>query len=244
MAFTRVASFLFFVPFLKNRAIPVAAKIVISLGISMIAVDKIQGIEINNLPELVGMIVIQFLIGITLAFVIDMVVSSVTIAGGIIDIDMGFSAVTIVDPSAGRQVTVVSNLLYVMFTIIFIQVGGLRLLISGIVFSFNFLTPGFFIGNESFFESILAVFGYMMIAAIQIALPFIATMFILNIILLVLGKVAPQLNIFLTMFMIKIGVGLIVLYISLPFLAEVFIQINDDMINQFSDVMNEIFKEK
>lgn len=242
LSFTRVASFLFFIPFLKNKAIPAAAKIAISLGISIVAVDQIDKIEINNLVELAGMIAVQFLIGITLAFVIDMIVSAVIIAGGIVDMDLGFSAVTILDPSTNQNVTVISNIFNIIFTIVFIQVGGLHMLISGIVFSFNFLTPGFFIGNESFLEAILGVFGYMFIAAIQIALPFIATMFILNIVLLILGKSAPQMNIFLTMYMIKISVGILVLYISLPFLSEVFTQINDDMISYFSDVMNEIFK--
>jgi len=241
LAFSRVSSFLFMIPFLKNRSIPAIAKITISLAISMGVAGKMGELQVETMPQLVGLIAVQVLIGLTLAFVVEMVFASVTIAGGILDIDMGFSAVTLIDPSSSQMTTVISNLFSILFTIIFIQVGGLNFLISGIVYSFKFTTPEFFIAKASFMEIILVVFSYMLMAAVQLALPFIATMFIVNFILLILGKSAPQMNIFLTMFMIKIAVGMVVLYLSLPFIGEVFMQINEDMTEKYMEVMNEIF---
>lgn len=242
LAFSRVASFLFFVPFLKNNAIPSIAKVSISLAISMAVAGQMSEVVVTTLPSLIGVIVMQILVGITLAFVIEMIVASVSMAGGLIDIDMGFSAVTVIDPSSNQQVTIISNIFTIIFTLIFIQIGGIQFLISGIVYSFKFTTPAFFIGNASFIEMMLAVFSYMMLASVQIALPFTATMFIVNIVLLILGKSAPQMNIFNTMYMIKIAVGLFVLYATLPFLGEVFLQINDGLTEKFAEMMNEIFK--
>lgn len=241
LAFSRIASFLFLIQFLKSRTIPAVAKIVISLALSMAVAGQMSEVTVSTLPELIGLIVMQTLIGITLAFVVELIMTSVEIAGGIIDIDMGFSSITVLDPSSNRQVTIVSTVFSTLFTVVFIQIGGLHFLISGIIFSFKFATPEFFIGKLSFIEAILAVFSYMLVASIQIALPFIATMFIVNMVLLILGKSAPQMNIFMTMYMIKIAVGLFVLYISLPFLSEVFMQINDHLTEDFADVMNEIF---
>jgi len=242
LAFSRVASFLFMVPFLRNHGIPPIVKITISVAISMVAVEKMGKIPIETMPDMVMMIVAQMLIGFTLAFVVEMIFTAATIAGGILDIDLGFSAAQVMDPMTNHPVTVMSNFFSVLFTVVFISVGGVNFLIAGIVHSFTFTTPFFFMGHLPFQEMLLSYFNYMLVASIQIALPLMATMFIVNFILLILGKSAPQMNIFQTMFAIKIVVGIFFLYVTLPFLGEVFMELNDALMDKYLEIMKYMFR--
>jgi flagellar biosynthetic protein FliR len=242
LAFSRVASFLFFVPFLRNKAIPSIVKITISVAISLVAVGKMGKLPVETLPDMVIMILTQILIGITLAYVVEMIFTAATIAGGILDIDLGFSAAQVMDPMTNHPVTVMSNFFSVLFTIVFISVGGVNFLIAGIVHSFAFTTPLFFMGHLPFLEVLMGYFNYMLVSSIQIALPLMATMFIVNFILLILGKSAPQMNIFQNMFAIKIVVGIFFLYVTLPFLGEVFMEINDSLMDKYLEVMKYMFR--
>jgi flagellar biosynthetic protein FliR len=201
-------------------------------------------IGVKTVPEFIMLIVIQIFIGMTLAYIVEVIFSASRMAGGLLDIDMGFSASQIIDPTNGRPTTVLSNIFFLLFMIIFISVGGINGLITGIIYSFKFTTPGFFIANDSFIEMILGVVLYMFTAAIQIALPLIATMFIINFIMLIIGKSAPQINIFANIFIIKIALGMLLLYITLPFVGEVFSQMNDVLMDKFIEAINEIFRNK
>jgi len=242
LAFSRVASFLFMVPFLRNHGIPAIVKITISVAISMVAVEKMGKIPIESMPDMLVMIVAQMVIGFTLAYVVEMIFTAATIAGGILDIDLGFSAAQVMDPMTNHPVTVMSNFFSILFTIVFISVGGVNFLIAGIVHSFAFTTPFFFMGHMPFQDMIIGYFNYMLVASIQIALPLMATMFIVNFILLILGKSAPQMNIFQTMFAIKIVVGIFFLYVTLPFLGEVFMDLNDALMDKYLEIMKYMFR--
>lgn len=230
------------VPFLRNHGIPAIVKITISVAISMVAVEKMGKIPIESMPDMLVMIVAQMVIGFTLAYVVEMIFTAATIAGGILDIDLGFSAAQVMDPMTNHPVTVMSNFFSILFTIVFISVGGVNFLIAGIVHSFAFTTPFFFMGHMPFQDMIIGYFNYMLVASIQIALPLMATMFIVNFILLILGKSAPQMNIFQTMFAIKIVVGIFFLYVTLPFLGEVFMDLNDALMDKYLEIMKYMFR--
>jgi flagellar biosynthesis protein FliR len=111
-----------------------------------------------------------------------------------------------------------------------------------IMYSFKFTDINFFLGEAIFIELILAVFMYMMTATVQIALPFIATIFIVNFIFLIIGRAAPQINIFANMFIVKIALGFLFIYVTMPFLGEVFMQVNDNMNLKMFEIMEVMFK--
>ena len=64
--------------------------------------------------------------------------------------------------------------------------------------------------------------GYIFSTGVQLALPIIAALLITNIALGILTRAAPQLNIFGIGFPITIGVGFLVIALSMPYLAGPF----------------------
>ena len=82
----------------------------------------------------------------------------------------------------------------------------------------------------------------MMTATVQVALPFMATIFIVNFIFLIIGRATPQINIFANVFIIKIMLGFIFILLAIPYLSEVFMQINDVLTEQLFEVLEVLVK--
>lgn len=242
LSFARVSSFLFFVPFLRVSYIPNSLKVVLSFSLSVYAADKMSGIELNSTMHFVALLISQIMIGLTLAFFVEMFFQIAKMAGSLMDFDMGLSMAEMVDPSNGKRITVMSNLFNILFIVVFISSGGINMLITNIMYSFKFTDPSFFLGKASFIDLLLVVFLYMMTGAIQIALPFMATIFVVNFIFLIIGRASPQINIFANMFIVKIALGLIYFLIAVPLMSEVFMQINDVITERLFEILDVLFK--
>lgn len=244
LAFARIGSFLFFIPMLRNPAIPPMAKVVITFIISVSIADRVGEVPVNNVPEMIALIVIQIAIGLTLAFIIEIIFSSIRVAGGLLDLDMGFAASEFVDPSSGQRTTILSNFLYLLFSIVFLMLGGLQNVIAGIVFSFRFTKPETFFLDISLLEFVLGIVLYMFTAGVQIALPVTASMFIVNIIMLIIGNSAKEMGVFNHIFIVKIAIGLTILFILLPYIGDLFVQMNEVLMEKLIEALDVIFKDR
>lgn len=243
VAFARIYSFLAFVPFLKSRSIPRLAKTSFAMALALfVAKDHLPIGEIMNAPVFIATIFVQIAIGVTLAYVVDAIFSATSMAGSLFDLDMGFSNAQIFNPGSNQASTIFSNLFLTVFGIIFIMLGGMNNLIIGITYSFQFEANSAFLIEANFIDMILAIFLFVLNASMQIALPLIASMFIVNIMILVLGKVAPQMGIFANMFIIKIAAGFLLFVVSIPMLGEVFVQLTNNLNEKFLEVLEVLLK--
>lgn len=240
LAFTRVICFLSIVPLFQSRSVPSVVKVTVSLSVALFVHDKFV-LDEMTMPMFVLLLLMQAVMGFALGYVVLVIFSIPQIAGGLLDLDMGFSSSSLIDPSSGQRVSVMANFYSVLFMLIFVMVGGLQSLLYGIVLSFHFTEAVMFTANPNFLETLLLVVQYMMVSAIQIALPIIATMFIVNILMLIIGKVAPQLNIMLNMFPIKIAVGLLFVYFTVTVAGEFFVSITENMNEHYLDVLESMF---
>lgn len=229
LAFARISTFLFMMPFLRSRSIPLLAKITIALSLSLLGGHEMAKVPVDDLLTLSVYVGIQVTIGLILAYITEMVFAAAQMAGGVIDIDMGFSASQVFDPGGGQRITVISNLFYLLFAVVFISLGGFDSLMYAIVYSFDYISIDIVVERNIWFEFILMVFTYMLNMTIQIALPLMASMFIVNFMLLIIGKMSPQMNILMNMFAIKICIGFVFLFLTLPFIADIFAVMNDDL---------------
>lgn len=241
LAFTRIASFLYFIPLFQGRSVPTTAKLGISLSIAIYVHDQIKVPDVTSLGEYFILLLMQVAMGITLGYIVHLIFAIPQIAGSLLDMDMGFSSSQIMDPGSGQRISILANFYSVLFMLVFVMAGGIENLIYSIVLSFHFTEVVMFAGNINFLDTLLLTFQYMMVSAVQIALPIVCAMFILNIMMLILGKVAPQLNIMLNMFPVKIAVGLLFVYFTVNVAGEFFAHITENLNEQFMDVLESMF---
>lgn len=241
-AFARISAFLFMIPLLSGKMIPSMAKMVLSVGLSLAVVGKVEVNAFQNEFELIGYLIMQIIIGVTLAKIVEMLMVIPTIAGSIMDMEMGFSSVSLYDPTTKQNNTILGVMLNIMFVVSFILLDGIQSLIMTIVRSFELTETLMFLGKKEFLELFISIFGYMLSSAVQIALPIMGAMFVVNFVMLIIGKTAPQTQILTNMYPVKIGAGILFLAITIPIMGDVFQHLSEKVIEEFINSFNYMFK--
>jgi flagellar biosynthetic protein FliR len=156
----------------------------------------------------------QIMIGATMGLILQIVVAAVVVAGQSIAAAMGLSMANMIDPNMGN-VPVISQLLIVMSTLIFVGFGGHAILLGLILESFNSLPIGTNILNQAVYGRVLQWSSMMFLGAVLMALPVMVSLLFINVGLGIVTRAAPSLNIFAVGFPAMILAGLVILIISL-----------------------------
>ena len=166
----------------------------------------------------------QILIGVAIGFVMRIVFAAVGFVGDLISLQIGLGIATLYDPQNGTQVPVLGQFLGVLMTLVFLSVNGHLLLIASVADSFRYfpIAPGQTMQVDGWW--ILVSYGSEIFrTGIILALPIVAVVMIANIVLAVVSKSSPQLNIFAIGFPIFLGLGLWTMGLLLPYLAPAFV---------------------
>lgn len=158
----------------------------------------------------------QTLIGISMGFVLQLVFSAIIFAGQGIAYSMGLGFASMVDPTTGVSVPVVSQFYLVISTLLFLTLGGHLVLIEMLIDSFHTLPIGSVGMERSDIWSILAWSSRIFSAGLLMAMPAIASLLMVNIAFGVVTRAAPQLNIFAVGFPITLVLGLLLMWVTLP----------------------------
>ncbi len=92
--------------------------------------------------------------------------------------------------------------------------------------------------TTSFLDSLLATLLFAITSAVEIALPLMGSLFIINFVLILIAKNAPQLNIFMNAFVIKITCGILFIAMSVPMLGYVFKNMTDVLLEEYTTLFN------
>jgi flagellar biosynthetic protein FliR len=220
LASLRIGAWLFLVPPFAGRSIPVTAKVVLALGLSIAVGPTVaaKGVPTGEL-ELLVVAFTQVLIGVALGFVTAMLLGAIAMAGSLVDTFGGFALATGFDPLAVQMNTIFGKFHQLLATMLLFATGGHLVVIGGLLETFSVLPLGEspeLAGPSMLIEA----FTMFFMIAVQIALPMIAVLFIADLGLALLTKVAPQMNALNVMFPAKIGLTLLLVGLSFPVLPE------------------------
>ena len=228
----RIATFMFVAPFFNQQGVPQMTKIGVASIVSVIVLYTVHPTEeIYHSAFGYGVLVVmEALTGLILGFAAYIASTIIVFAGNLIDMEIGFSMVTEFDPSQRMQVTVTGNI-YNYFMLLLLVVSDFHLfLVKAITDSFQIIPlGGVKLDREVLLSGItLAIVNYF-IVAFRIMLPVFATLMIINCVLGIMAKVAPQMNMFAVGIQIKLLAGLAVLLIVSFLFPEVVALIEDPM---------------
>jgi len=219
----RIAGFVMTAPFFSMRQVPQRIKILLSIAVSIIVycVIPYEPLSYNGVIGYAGVIVSEAIAGMVLGLFANLATYILSFAGQLADMEIGFSMVTQFDNSNRMQVTVTSNLLMYAVTLMMIVTNLHLYVLRAVVDSFLLVPVGRVFLSPMLYESYLGFILDYMILAFRIILPVFAALLIVNAVLAVLAKAAPQLNMFVVGFQLKIFVGLGVLTIMMLFLPSI-----------------------
>lgn len=148
-------------------------------------------------------------VGLTLGFMTGIIFYLFTVGGSLIDFTSALASAAIFDPVSGARVTVFGRIFNMMAIAIFLVLGGDHLLVAGIGVSFEAVgVTGTISLAGGLGDVALGLMGRMMIAAIEMAMPALAALFIAEVVLGIAARFAPQSNVFLIGLPVKLFAAL------------------------------------
>jgi len=226
LLFTRFTSFLVSVPLFGAPAVPVQWKIVLGAflaGTTLLAapltipnallaagISPSAGLDYNFLL----MLITETAMGLLLSLVVTTIFSAFQFAGFMQGFQMGYTVANVVDPLSQDQVSVLGQFLFFMGMLIFLAMDGHHLALQGLVESVRIVPPGTMALTGPAVEVLIRMLQATMIAGMQIALPVIGTIFLVDLGLGVMARAVPNMNVFMVGLPLKAAVGMIIILIS------------------------------
>jgi len=233
--FLRVLALMGTLPVLSQRSVPGRVRVALAFLIALCAQVSLPPIPVIPLDSAVTFLVVlqQIVIGVSLGFAVRIVFAAVEFAGELVGLQMGLNFAGFFDPATGGQTTAVSRFFGVTVSWVFIVTGGHLLVIAGVIQSFH----SFPVGPEPF-AFLKAVQPHrwgaeVFVVGLWIALPLVAMLLFVNLVMGITSRVAQQLNLFAIGFPITLSVGLVGVLLTLPMLQAPFTMALERMLQHF-----------
>lgn len=221
LASLRIVAWLMVAPPFSYRAVPIVAKVVLSVALALAVTPELadQALPSGTLQLAVAALT-EVLVGVGMGFVTSLLFNAVAAAGSLIDVFGGFALAQAYDPISMRMNTVFGQFHQMLAFMLLFATGGHLVVIGGLLTSFNTLPLGDSPDLTGAAGVLATAFSMFWVTALQIAAPMIAVLFVADIGLALLTKIAPQLNALSVMFPAKIGLTLMLFGLSLPVLSS------------------------
>jgi flagellar biosynthetic protein FliR len=235
---TRILAVIATAPLLSNRAIPHRVKIGLGIFITIIVVPTIPAlpkVEVFSMPGLL-ILIQQLIIGTAIGFSLRILFAAVEMAGQLSSMTMGLGFASFFDPETRGQSTAISQFFGILAMLVLLSTNGHLILINAPVQSFNTL-PISADGITHINGMTMALWAERIFSAgLMMALPVVAALLITNMALGILTRTAPQLNLFGIGFPITIGMGFLVLALTLPGMLKPMQHLLDESFNFISTI--------
>ncbi len=222
--FFRILALCSSAPLLGHKNVPQRVRIGLALLLTALIVPTLDHAPAVTPLSAAGVLLLlqQLIVGFALGFTLQLVFAAVELAGEVAGLQMGLSFATFIDPAnSGHQSPVTGSFMTLLLTLVFLSVNGHLLLLAGLADSFHAL-PAYHTALPALdFQAIAVAAGRLFGDGLQLALPLIGTMLMVNLALGVLTRTAPQLNLFAVGFPVTLLIGLLTMWLALPWVLPV-----------------------
>ena len=233
--FLRVLALFGSLPVFAQRGVPMRVRVALAFLIAFCAQATLPTMPVIPLDSAEAMLAVvqQLLIGVSLGFAVRIVFAAVEFAGELIGLQMGLNFAGFFNPMTGGESTAASRFFGISVSWLFIVMGGHLMLIAAVIQSFN----AFPVGPEpfAFLRTVQPqIWGAEVFRlGLWIALPLIAMLLFVNLVLGIISRVASQMSIFSIGFPITVSVGLIGMLLTLPMMQVPFTMALERMLSYF-----------
>ena len=218
---TRILGLIAAAPLYGNVSVPASVKIGLGVMLALIispAIPKLPAMDPMSLAGIMIMIQ-QFIIGAAMGFSMRVIFASVEMAGEITGLTMGLGFATFFDPQSQGRSSAVSQFLALLAITVFVGANMHLQVLSALVESFSTMPIAASPSGTHGFQQLASFGGRVFGAGVQLSLPIVAALLIVNIALGILTRAAPQLNLFGIGFPITLTIGFVLMALILPYLA-------------------------
>ncbi|MBQ3913174.1 MAG: flagellar biosynthetic protein FliR [Lachnospiraceae bacterium] len=228
----RMSGFIFTAPFFGLRNVPLRIKtgLTLAMAVVMFYVLPYEPLEYAGVIGFALLIVEETLCGLILGFVANICYQILAFSGQLLDMEIGFSMVNEMDPVTSAQVTVSGNLYSYAVMLMLMITYMHHFLLDALIDSYALVPIGKVAINPMIYTVVVKLVGEYFVLGFRIVLPVFAAMLIVNSVLAILARVAPQLSMFVIGIQLKVFVGLAVMVVMIKMIPGIASLIFDKML--------------
>jgi flagellar biosynthetic protein FliR len=228
---------LLFNPFFGKRNVPAIAKIGLALLASLLLTPVLQvpPLVFSSTVSFMLSLLKELLVGFALGFLMNLFLNWVLIAGEVIDMEIGLGMAKMYDPLSSVSMPVAGTMFNLMITLIFFFSNGHLTLIRILASSCQLFPPGSAFIDFQAGSYLALLLGDMIVLALKLAMPVVATELLTEAGMGVLMRIVPQINVFAASLQVKLAIGLVIIILALPAASRLM----DDTMTQMYQRMQE-----
>lgn len=222
--FARMMGFIVAAPVFSRKEIPGVVKLSLALLLT-ISITPLAKPDIHVIQSSFALsILLNFTVGAMIGFVAKVILLAVDAGADMINLQMGLTSATVLDPSTSSQVSLIGNIFSVLGILIFIELGGIYWMFNAFIRSITIFPLGAVtlpLDKLVNLDYLIQITSNVLYMGLQIASPVLLATLGQDIILGVISKTAPQVNVFQLSFLFKPVLGAAILVWIMPMLVNV-----------------------
>lgn len=235
LATIRATVFLVFCPPFGNRAFSGRVKAMLGAGLGLACANRIG--SAGGSDFFLFECLLQALVGFSMALMVRIVLSAIQMAGSLLDLEGGFAMAQAFDPLTLTSQATFGRIYELTATVLLFTTNGYQLLILGLARSFQALPPGTVLDMGVYSHRLADRFAQLTMAAFEIAGPLLLVLFLTDLGMGLLTKVAPAMNAFTLGFPLKIIVTAFLAPTIMVVLPQVVTKLVAEVLENWTGVM-------
>lgn len=213
----RIAAFIAISPVFSEKNFPQIAKVGLSGALTLMAWPAVTHFTGTQSYLIFALLVIKEVIfGLSMGYITKLIFSAVMLAGSVIDFQIGFSAAQLYDPSFESSMSQYGRVYYWLALCAFFITGLHRLLIKGILLSFQVVPLGGINYSGATINGVVQTFAASFAMGVSLAAPLVVALITIDITLGFVSRTVPQLNVLMMSLPVKQALGFLITLILLP----------------------------
>ena len=198
LVLARVGALIMTAPIFGSKAVPIQARVLITLSITLLATPLVAAqppSDMTNLLTYARYLASEALIGLLLGFGITLLLSGIQVTGQVISQLGGTALANVFDPTLGTNVSIYSQMLYFLTLAMFVLLDGHRLLMDALLDTYQWLPPGQASLGSTYVEALTTLLTQSFVLGIRAAAPAMTALLLATLVLGLIGRTMPQINI-------------------------------------------------
>lgn len=220
---TRLSGFFLVLPVFSWRAVPVRVRVATALLLSAFFAMFTPIAVVGSVPATVQVIILMLqeaTYGLAMGIIAQTLFSVVRCAARIIERQMGMAMAEVMDPLTGERTQPLGGILEMIFILLFLSANGHHLLLQALARSYETFPIGTVPSIPVLAGGIVEAGSVMLAASLRLAAPILAAFFVMLVVLAILARIVPEMNILFLSMPVRVGLGLLLTVVFLPFLQE------------------------
>ncbi len=229
----RMSGFILVNPLFSRDGIPKMTQggFVLALSVLVFTIEGGRILIPRTTIELMVLMLSELIVGMLFSMLMQFFFAVTAVGGNSIDMQMGFSMAQAYDPTSGATLTVSAHVLNALMIMVFFAANGHHTLMRLIVTSAQMIPYGAVLFGDIMIELMLQVFVECMVLGIKLTMPILAAELLGQVGMGVLMKAIPQINVFVINIDLKVIIGLCLMIIFMPVMADFMLDLEMEMLN-------------